>query len=607
MQLPLGMQKLLMLMVVASCSASPGDDTPIGDDVAIDAGSAAADTYVLHCDSLFSARVVEKMAELDATFPLDCAEPLRADIGTLVAGPTPRAMCAKNETANACRTRLYDSPPDPTTLRRACTGTNCLRAIWIPRCADGSESCAEPEAICPDGTRAMALVEPAAVPSNRWLVYTSGDGGPCLGDSCWPMYRYSRTNNDQVFEQTMSSSHPDYGPLGARPGAGITNGGATSPFAAFNRVELKRCADPASNGMEVVVVGDGVPPLWAANYPGAPKVTRTSHIPTRHRGLAIHRALLHVLASPAGRDLDGNGTADIASFADATQVAFAGSSDAASYYVMAADALGETARTIAPTVDVRLVVDGKFDPSLDSEGRYSASPPASFSIYTSPYDQTHQCGPLPDNNDGMANESCSDGTWLAGPGVDGRPTWYDGFAARGSPNDASCAAMHGDSAACANDFHVIANHLASPVFILADQEDSLLSAHAALADHYTYRWPTITEFRKRVLAQAHDMEQHWANREETTPASNLALLLRKQRRNNDPPSAAAHTHLGLDDRMLRWSMTKCQLALPIVTRTTAQMLVAWLDNTSTDPIVIEDASVSSTTFWVTGTSCRAPE
>lgn len=591
----------LVVIAVAACSShlsepSP-DDSPDAD--------VSVDSYVRRCGSLFAARIVEKAAEADPAFALDCEAPLPADVGTLGTG----AMCTAGETANTCRQRLYDTPPPVRTLRTNCTGANCLRGMWLPRCADGSDVCAEAEAVCPDGTRALALVEPANPPSDRWIVYTSGEGGPCAGSSCWPMYRYSRTNADQIFEQSMSSYHPDYQAIGARTGTGIMNGLAMSPLAAFNRVELKRCAEAASDGEQMVPVGDGVPAEWAAGYPAAPVETRHSLVPVWHRGFAIHSALLHALASPSARDLDGNGTPDIPSLSAASQITFAGSSDAAAYYMLVVDALGDIARSIAPTIDVRLIVDGKFDPSIDNEGRYVTGAPAEFSLLTSPYHVTHACGPLPDNHDAIANETCSDANWHPGPAADGRPTWFDTFTGRGSHPDASCVAIHGETAPCFTDMHVIANHLQAPLLVIADQEDPMISEKSAMADASTYHWPRIADYRRRILDQAHDLEQHWASREEPTPATNLALLLRKQRRDTEALGQAAHTHLGQDDRTLRWAMTKCTApnATPLVTRTTAQVIAGWLDGTLADRIMIEDAAQAGSSYWVTGTSCRVAE
>ncbi|MFN0245766.1 MAG: hypothetical protein ACKV2T_02590 [Kofleriaceae bacterium] len=593
----------LALLALVACHATTGDDAP--PDPTPDADVSSSDGYVQNCDSLFSARIVEKHAELDPTFHLDCEQPLRADVGSL--GLTAGVMCNKGETANACRQRMYETPPAPRTLR-SCTGANCLRGMWLPRCADGTDTCEEPQAICPDGTRPLALVEAANPPSNRWLIYTTGEGGPCDGTACWAMYRFARTIGDQSHEQTMSSSHPDYQPIGGRVGAGIMNGTATSPLAAFNRVEIKRCTEAASDGKEMVPVGDGVSTEWATKYPMVPVETRRSMVPVWHRGFPIHSALLHALASPTLRDLDGNGTLDIPSLAQATQIAFAGSSDASSYYVMAVDELAEIARTIAPSVDVRLIADGKFDPSLDSEGRYAPDASPSFSVYTSPYHTTRTCGPLPDNQDEIANETCSDRMWMPGPGADGRKTWFDSFTARGSHVDTSCNVRHAGGAPCFNDFHVIANHVQTPVLVLADQEDAVVSDKTAMADVGSYHWPQIADYRTRVLAQAHDLAANWSMREETAPETNLVFVLRKQRRNSQPVSMASHTHLAHDERVLEWSMTKCQLNQPVIRHTTAQTIVSWLDDTLTDRFVVEDGRSSLTApFWVTGTACRIPE
>lgn len=577
-----------------------------------DAGPQGAPTsapYLVNCDSMFAARIVELQVGRDSSFPLDCSVPLRAAVGALGGGGT---LCRVGESANACRQRLYDSPPPVTSLGQPCSGAGCLRGVWLPPCGDGTHDCAAPEAICPDGTRPMIYVEAArSGPSNRWLFYTTGTGNPCSGEGCWTTYRYAALNNDPAHAAALSGLHPDHPTQGSRLGTGITQGAPGNALAGFNRVEFKRCGESASNGMERVPVMDGVPTSLAPSYPSsAPRETRRSTVDAWHHGFQIYRAAFHALSTAAGRDLNGDGVPDVPSLAAATTVLLAGSSDAAGYLPHAGDRLAEELRLVAgSSVDVRLVLDGRFEPALDSEGRYSPGAPAGFNLLDHPYHVTGLCGPLPDNGDGRANETCSDSHWLPGPRADGGPSWFDGFAARGSLRDSSCLQAHGDDAPCANDFHTLVHHASVPILIIADQEDPVVAKGVALDDTGGYSWPQLSHYRERVLAQARDVQALWATRREETPTGGVAMVLRKQRRNSEPTNRANHTHLDSNDKTHRWKMTRCGSAGAVASLTIADVIARWVDGnlSAAEQFIVEDASRSGIQYWVTGDTCRAPE
>ncbi len=580
-------------------AVAPGADTaPAGSDT-----SSGLPVWIAGCNSLFALRV----AELGGA--TDCTAALAAPVGKLrrTTGP---GLCAAGESPNACRDRLYDTPPDLADLDPACGTTpanpSCLRGAFLPRCADGGDACAEDEAVCVDGTRPLIYARPATTggPSTVWWFHLGGEGGPCEGASCWADYRFG----DNAFKLAMSTLHPE-GPASAfnNPG-GVMSGDAARPYAAVNRVRFERCTDAASDATEVVSAPNGVPPEFAERYPGVPVATAESRVPVWYRGLATWSAAFHAMATNAGRDLDGDGTPDMPSLADATTVVISGSSDASMWVVMAGDRLAEELRSIAgPDLDVRIAVDGNFPVMLDNEARYQAGAPEGFNIFAHPYHVTGLCG-LPENGDGVANEACSDAAYKPG----GRG--HTSFSTRGVFRDVSCEAEHGVGAPqCFDRNHILMHHLETPVLVLADQEDVTISSNpVAYADVPGYVLGDITHFRQRVVDQGWDIVDHWgttAREEGPGEAGGFVIIQPKTRREGQPRGRATHVRFANDDAMAE-TMTLCAAnGTKIATASYNAMIAAWLDNNLPQAFAIEDKrrTLPSGSFWVTGASCRDPE
>ncbi len=599
--------------VATETDASESDaqaETEVGEETNTAEVAETSDDYLARCESLFAARIVELQVALEDTFPSACDVPLRDDLGRLRADGG--ALCRAGETANGCRDRLY-AEPSLDGLNPACWDASgpsgCMRGTFVPPCADGSDDCAEPEAVCQDGTRPMVYREAAAIPSNRWFIYLGGEGGPCSGGQCWLNYRFAAALDDVPFAGAMSTAHPDLPTRAAVLGTGVMSGAAGSPLAAMNRVQFERCTDAASDAIEVIPVGDGVPPELATRYPTLPVATRTSTVPVWHRGLATWRATLRHLTTLAGRDRDGDGVAELPSLADATQVVLAGSSDASTWLVFAGDRLADELRAIAgPDVDVRIMIDGSFGTMLDNEGRYHPDAPADFDMFHDDYEASGLCR-LPDNGDGVDNEACSAAVYQ-----DGGVTAVT-FGARNVQLDASCEALHGSSAwQCRDRSHTLVHHLATPFLVLADQEDvTIAGSGPAYRDDRSYGWDRPATYRRRVLDQAYDLEAHWATtaREEGPGrAGDMALLLPKARREGEPWARARHVRFSSDEEMAK-GMTACTTGGDkVVTLSFGQMLATWLepfDRSTT--LLVEDATreVPSGNVWVTGGQCRQAE
>ena len=578
-------------------------DTGTTDTGTTDAGGSELPVWIADCNSLFALRVAELAGVTD------CTVPLLAPVGRL-RGTSGDALCVAGESPNTCRDRLYATPPAVADLDPAC-GTNpnnpsCLRGTFLARCADGSNSCAEDEAVCVDGTRPMIYARAATSggPSTVWWFHLGGEGGPCNGSACWLDYRLG----DNAFRQAMSTLYPGAPASGFDNPGGVMSGEAALPYASVNRVRFERCTDAASDATEVIMAPNGVPSELADRYPGAPVATTASAVQVWYRGLATWRSAFHTMTTVDGRDLDGDGTPDMPSLADATTIVLSGSSDASLWVVMAADRLAEELRAIAGAdVDVRIAVDGNFPAMLDNEGRYHPDAPADFNVFANPYHVTGLCG-LPDNGDGIANEACSDATYREGGAA------HDSYSVRGVFLDASCQRTHGDGAAeCFDRNHVMLHHLSTPVLILADQEDVTISSNpVAYTDVPGYVFRDIAQFRERVLDQGWDIVDHWgtaAREEGAGNAGDFIVILPKTRRDSQPPGRATHVRFANDDAMAE-AMTLCAAdGTRVTTASYNAMLGAWLAGNLPQTFAIEDSrrTLPNGSFWVTGANCRSPE
>lgn len=564
-------------------------------------------SFLLHCESFFAARIVERAIALDPSFPSDCDVALPRNVGVLRAGGG--AMCRAGETPNACRTRLYETPPPLEALDQACwTGSGpsgCMHASYVPRCADGTDTCLEDEAVCQDGTRPMVYAEAATTgPSDVWLFHLGGEGGPCAGPKCWLNYRYG----EPEFANAMSTLHPDAPASAGHRGGGILSGDASAPLASIHRVQFERCSDAASTRVEIAPVADGVPPELAAMFPDAPLATAIGHVPVWHHGFDTWRATFRHMTTMAGRDRDGDGRPELPSLADARLVILSGASDASMWVTLAADRLAAELRAIAgPDVEVRLIVDGMFPPMLDSAGRYAAGAPAAFDMLSMPHHETGLCA-LTDNHDGMDNESCSAAAYSVGGQLRGT------YETRGVLLDASCEAAHGAGAAeCYDRNHTLVHHLGIPVIVLADQEDNTVSDNApAHALDASYHWESPSAYRRQILDQAWDIVDHWstsAREEGPGPEGGFVLILPKARREGDPWGRATHVRVHSDTEMAR-QMTLCTPSgVRVQGASFQQMFRGWIDDALPVTWAIEDASrpLPGGNVWVTGAACRAPE
>lgn len=612
------MRSIALLSASFICIGCGGDGRDTDPDVAdtatpdtiTDTSSDAADGELAGwfegCESLFAVRVAEQMRSVAPSFPLSCDAPLVSDLGRLKQGGAP--LCRQGESPNACRERLYMSPPAMSELDPACAAggaaDGCMLGSFLPRCADGGDGCAEDEVVCWDGMRPMIYAEAATDgASDVWWFHMGGEGGPCSGGACWGTYRFG----EPEFKFAMSSLHPEAPSRAASLQGGVMSG-RVAPYSRINRVRFERCGDAISDTIEEVDVADGVPAELAAAFPGVPAATASSRAKVWHKGFNTWRATFRAMTTLAGRDRDGDGSADMPSLADARLVIISGSSDASMWVTIGADRLAAELRAIAgEDLEVRMAIDGMFPPMLDNEARYHPEVPASFDMLSMPYAETGLCL-LDDNGDGLDNEGCSDANFTDGG------TLHQSYLQRGLLLDASCEAAHGAGAPeCFDRNHTLLHHLGVPVLVLADQEDNTVSDNApSHADDRSWSFATPDVYRKRIVDQGWDIVDHWetaAREEGAGPAGGFVLILPKARREGEGWAKATHVRFGDDDRM-NDTMTLCESdGDKVATATFNAMIGSWLEDTLPLTFAIEDKdrSLPNGSYWVTGSTCRAAE
>ncbi len=578
-------------------------DTSVSDSTAPDGEGPA----LVKCNSLFAAQVADLHYEMELTIPRDCDAPLTAPIGKL-SKDTP--LCDKGESANACRERLYHTPPSLTTLPAgSCAeeelGPNCLRARWVPKCVDGTDDgCSEPEAVCQDGTRPMVYMATAAEPSNDWTFHLGGEGEPCTALNCWINYRHKA---DIIYASTsMSSMHPK---ASTSPKAGPTKSSISGhgfsagnkEFKNFNRVKWNRCSDVSSDKAVSTMAMDVCPEAEQLLAEGQDLIetgclSPWAEVTVWHKGLNTWLSLFRSLTKDEQRDLDGDGKPDLPSLAQAKTVLIAGSSDASRWLVFAADRLREELIAIAgPDVDVRVIVDGYYEPMLDNEFRYSEGAPKDFSLVTTPYHKAVADGlvcTLPgDPVTPCSNYNYGHDTW---PNTE-KGNWRAQLEARGSHTDASCLAYHSDDTSlCYEKQHLLVHHVETPIFVAADLKDNVVWDNSpSYADVPGYMF-TLTEYTKRIRDQAIDLEQNWSNeaREEGAGKPGGLILMH--------PSISEHVFLGGND-LYKDLMTYCKGGNK-VTLSVAKAIIHWLAGDLPTMVIMENESKQDS-YWVVGTDC----
>lgn len=526
------------------------------------------------------------------------------DLGSLAtcntASPGPFGeLCLAGETPNACLDRIYAVPPVPTNA-----GGGTMEYKYLPRCKDGTDNCQTPEVRCHDGTRPMVYVDLAVDPqgndmySNGWIFHIGGEGQPCdaganhYPTTCWE--KYSLQNVNSQHRKALSSRHPDFpnDPQLSFQGSGITSpvyniGGEINNFAHYNRIKFKRCAMGSSEDT-------------VESAPTSPAETATTY----HWGVNIWKSLFRFLDTPAGRSLT-NGD-DLPPLSNATTVILAAGSDAVLWLIQEADLLRQELEALSANVNVRIVLDGYFDPMLENEARYND--PNFTDIFSSTFGNPNGYL-LPPGFFPLAGRYYDESGYDTCGAI--RLNWDN----RGVRLDESCLSFHGvgvDKKYCYDSLHVLLNHVTTPFFIVADQMDPVVKWAPLFPLDQKWRWSspayywTDSEFRTRVLDQAKDVrDYHATNSEEfaNQPFWRRGLYF------TNPSPTHQHTHLADQSRFFgdgKPRMLNCNGAIQLDSVAISEAVFRWV-TFDTGIAAIEDPNVAVGFHWVTDTTtCGNP-
>lgn len=316
-----------------------------------------------------------------------------------------------------------------------------------------------PQAICNDGTPAVAYVQAGAgAAANNWIIFLEG-GGSC-GDAqeCmdrWQSYQTAyglQKMSTRIPRATWDAWHPPGTPGAGAPsgwtvqgadyamptgivGNGILSTVAANPFANWTKVYANYCSSDTWTGRHASVL------LSAIERSTGAASAYTIHFNGAHivDGLVADlRAGVAVCQAPGGVNCQVLPTLNAAN-----KVFLAGSSAGGVGVLHNVDLLRMRQRLVNPNTQVRAIIDGaSVPPSHALPWPVSPSPGMPYTSY----------------------QMMIDTKWSA--------TYMALWQAR---VDASCVAENGPVLSrCADPSHVLRHHLTAPYFVRQDQQDSLI-------------------------------------------------------------------------------------------------------------------------------------
>jgi hypothetical protein len=306
---------------------------------------------------------------------------------------------------------------------------------------------------CLDGSDPVFYVKAAPVWSahrNDWIFFVPGGGSVQTVDEAVALY----------FGEGMPEGDAAYGEMSSRwappsigPGGILDPTRALNPFANWNMVFIHKCSYDRFMGRRDALASplrqfhgvDGVVPGGSTNEIGIP-LDAASTIDLPFRGHDIVDAVIATLATSTITYDDGGLPKTVRSLADAHTVLFIGHSGGARGATMIIDDVADRIRDHSPEADVRLVMDGAFDPAAESVVNGSMYPATDYPT-------------VDPANDGLPLSFASS-TW----------TGFDRL--WNADGDATCLANEADEGRCGDVLHVLFNWVETPMYVRQDLFDS---------------------------------------------------------------------------------------------------------------------------------------
>ena len=303
-----------------------------------------------------------------------------------------------------------------------------------------------PQALCNDGSGAVIYVRAArnTANQNRWHIHFQGGGG-CMGDQdCADRWCSFGTNFGSAKMSTVGA------PYGVAQ-AGIFSTRGMNPLRKWNHVLVHYCSSDYWTGGGTTRLANAVDPATGG----------AATFDLQFNGEKIADATIDTLLQAAGTvvyDPDQAGPKlpiALPSLAGATDVVLSGASAGQHGAAYHADRIGDMIRAVAPGLEsYRVVLDAGPGPSLETKpfaGACAAQALVNPAFACATNDHT---GYFQEYRDEIAR----------------------GFYGARDDLESSCFAQHaatGDDWLCADEIHVVLNHLQTPFFTRKDLQDSL--------------------------------------------------------------------------------------------------------------------------------------
>jgi hypothetical protein len=276
---------------------------------------------------------------------------------------------------------------------------------------------------------------------NNWVVFVPG-GGAVQG---------TPETIDKYFNGSHGEMSSRWAPPSISPGGILDPDHAWNPFRDFNMVFIHKCSfDRYMGRRQAYVAPVGVGRGIGGYFPNGPYVLEvgtwidgTDSVELAFQGHDIVDGVIDALAGTVSYD-PGTGEVEMPSLADANTVLFIGHSGGSRGATMIIDDVAEHIRSVAQGVDVRLVMDGGYDP-----GAVSMIAGATYGVSYPTNDPSNGGNPLTS----------------AGDKLDGFLVDWD------ADGDATCLANEADTSVCGDVIHVLMNWVETPMYIRQDLAD----------------------------------------------------------------------------------------------------------------------------------------
>lgn len=443
--------------------------------------------------------------------------PDSSDAGSTPGLPSLYRVYTNSEPPLACVPNEPNCPLDRQAAMPA--GTGALEYRYVPLCADGTgdhewtlqrggrpPSCARDAYVrCVDGSRAVYWLDQAVnasgadITSDQWVFFAQG------GANCGKNLTNNLSAAAACARNYMSAERQSMGSATAAPrraGQGILSATADNQFAAFNRVYVSPCTFDKQQGDREYDTTDPSTGSDADCDPSAPGVQ-----PCRlyFHGRRAWEATLSDLTFVRP------GVPTLGAMPGRTSVVFAGNSNGATGMTFNLDWLAARVRALAADATVLGALDDHFNPGLETEAAFGAATPGADGMVDAAEARATGIDEYDHRTTTASSDMFPSGVTPAAyqPGGTLRDQ-YDAWWSGSTPSEESCVRAHpgAENWRCADEEHVLLNHVTTPVFLHLSLQDVALRNKqvdfSTTLDWVPSRWQARILFRANTYLAERD-------------------------------------------------------------------------------------------------------